>query len=370
MVRLFWVFFSLADKLRPEVHQAVDKAHRAGIEVVMITGDNSLTAQTIGKEAGIIQKNEDILEGSDLDHYTDEELLKILPKVRIFARTTPEHKHRLVRLYQKLGHVVTVTGDGVNDSLALKQADVGVAMGGKGTDVAKETADIILTDDNFATLINAIEEGRNIFINIKKAIKYLLSTNLAEVLVVITTLFLTQSIALTALQILYINLISDGVPALALAFTPSSSEVMSRPALKKNNLVNKNDLFFIFLIGAFANLLTLMGFLIGSTSHDIRTARSLSFSVLIFIQPLVALHLWSVRQSLSESLSLLRRPLFAMAFFLPFALQPIILYSKTINDLFEIKPLGGGFFLIAILLASLVFLPFEVRKIQKYVASL
>ena len=178
---IFLGFVGIADPVRPEVKEAVEKAKKAGIKVVMITGDNELTAEAVGMETGIIQEGEDILNGKILNNYSDLELLKILPKVKIFARTSPEDKYRLVKLYQKMGEIVAVTGDGVNDALALKQADCGVAMGKTGTDVAKDTAHIVITDDNFATLISAIEEGRNIFIHIKNAIKYLLSCNIGEV---------------------------------------------------------------------------------------------------------------------------------------------------------------------------------------------
>lgn len=362
--QIFLGFAALADEVRKEAAAAVAKAHQAGIQVVMITGDNALTAQNVGIQCGIIQKGDDILEGYQLDKYNDEELIEILPKVKIFARTTPEHKYRLVELYQKMSHVVTVTGDGVNDALALKQADVGVAMGETGTDVARETADMIITDDNFASLIAAVEEGRNIFINIKKAVKYLLSTNLAEVLVVILTMLATDSVALTALQILYINLISDGLPALSLAFTPSSTHVMRQKPISQNQLLSRRDLSFILTVGMVGSFLTLVGFKLGLEANGIETARSLAFTTIIFIQPLVLLYLWSARHSLRESIYLLKRPLFAIAFALPFLLHPLIFYSKTIREIFEIAPLPIPMILLALMLSTLILLPLEIRKIQ------
>ncbi len=223
--QIFLGFVGIADPVRPEVKEAVEKARKAGIKVVMITGDNELTAEAVGIETGIIQEGEDILNGKILNKYSDLELLKILPKVKIFARTSPEDKYRLVKLYQQLAEVVAVTGDGVNDALALKQADCGVAMGKTGTDVAKDTAHIIITDDNFATLIDAIEQGRNIFVHIKNAIKYLLSCNIGEVIYILTALIFNLPVP-TPLQLLYINIATDGLPAISLAFSPDDKEIL------------------------------------------------------------------------------------------------------------------------------------------------
>lgn len=357
---------AIADEIRPEAARAVLKAQNAGIQVVMITGDNAYTAEHIGIKCHIINKGEDIIEGKQIDEYTDDELIKILPSTKIFARTTPEHKHRLVKLYQKIGHVVTVTGDGVNDALALKQADVGVAMGETGTDVARETADMVITDDNFSSLITAIEEGRNIFTNIKKAVKYLLATNFAEVLVVISTMLLTESIALTALQILYINLVSDGLPALSLAFTPSSSYVMNQKPTTKNTLLSRTDIGFILTVGLTGSILTLIGFMLGAAVDGIATSRSMAFTTAIFMQPLVLMYLWSTRHSLGESIHLLKKPLFAIAFVLPYLIHPALLYTQTGQQLFEISPLTPPMIILSLMLSLLILLPLEIRKTRSF----
>jgi Ca2+-transporting ATPase len=207
---VFLGMVAIHDAPRPEVKDAILKAKRAGIKVIMITGDNEKTAEAIGVSSGLIKDGDEILTGSQLEEYNDEELSKILPRVKIFARTNPFQKHRIVSLYQKLGEIVAVTGDGVNDAIALKQADVGVAMGLVGTDVARETADMVITDDNFATIVTAVEEGRNIINSIKNAIKYLLSCNVAEAVALIIGLILGLPTFFYPIQLLYINLVTDG----------------------------------------------------------------------------------------------------------------------------------------------------------------
>ncbi|MBP7967353.1 HAD-IC family P-type ATPase, partial [Candidatus Woesebacteria bacterium] len=205
------VFLGMAaiyDAPRPEIRAAVQRAHAAGIQVVMITGDNEKTAQAIAREAHIMETGDRVLTGQDLDTMSDKELLTILKDVKVFARTTPFHKHHIVSLYQQQGEIVAVTGDGVNDAIALKQADVGVAMGLVGTDVARETADMVITDDNFATIVDAIEEGRNIIKNLKNAIAYLLSCNVTEALSLIIGMLLGFPHIFYPIQFLYINLVT------------------------------------------------------------------------------------------------------------------------------------------------------------------
>jgi Ca2+-transporting ATPase len=205
------------DAPRDEARAAVLEAKRAGIHTVMVTGDNEITALTIAREVGLIEENEDVLTGEELDAMPDEEVTKILLQTRVFARSKPEDKLRLVELFKKAGFVVGVTGDGVNDALALKRSDVGIAMGDSGTDVAKEASDIILTDDNFSTLVKAVEEGRTIYKNIQTAITYLLAGNLSEITFIFFSSLLGLATPFHPTQILWINIITDGLPALALA---------------------------------------------------------------------------------------------------------------------------------------------------------
>jgi Ca2+-transporting ATPase len=230
---LVWVgLVGLIDPPRPEARQAVAQCRQAGIRVIMVTGDHPVTAQAIAREVGLIsrtRKSRVVLTGEEVNRLGDPELKEALKEVRVFARVAPEHKLRLVDILKGQGEVVAMTGDGVNDAPALKRADIGVAMGITGTEVTKETAAMILADDNFATLVAAVEEGRAIFDNIKKYLIFLLSCNLAEILVLTGAFFLGLPLPLIALQILWVNLTTDGLPALALGVDPKAPDIMSRP---------------------------------------------------------------------------------------------------------------------------------------------
>lgn len=216
------------DPPREEARQAIKEAQSAGIKIIMVTGDNPLTARSIAEDVGLITPGELVLTHDEVETITDEELASLLPKTRIFARMVPSDKLRLVRLYQKLGSVVAVTGDGVNDALALSEANIGVAMGETGTDVAKEASDIVITDDNLYTIVKAIEEGRGIFDNIVKVVVFLLSTNLTEFFLIFFSIISGLPIPLSPTQILWINLVSDGAPAMALATDVKRHGLLSR----------------------------------------------------------------------------------------------------------------------------------------------
>lgn len=360
---VFLGFVGIADPVRPEIKEAIKKAFSAGIQVVMVTGDNALTAEAIGIEVGLIKKGDDIIDGEQITSFADADLLELLPKTKIFARISPEQKFRLIKLYQQLGHIVAVTGDGVNDALALKQADIGVAVGRTGSDVAREASDMVIVDNNFASLIGAVEEGRNIFINLKKAISYLLATNLAEVIVVIITLFAASEVALTAIQILYINLVSDGLPALSLAFSPTSPTTMRNKPTMTTSLLSKTDILFILQVGVVGSVLTLTAFFVGQMTGDFASGRTMAFTTVLFIQPLIALYLWS-RHSLSQGLALLKKPVFAAAFFVPFLFHLPLLYSPFLNSFFHLTPLSPPLFLFATLLSLLILLPLEIRRLK------
>ncbi len=339
--QIFLGFVAIADPIRPEIKEAVEKAYQAGIKVVMITGDNELTAEAIAEEAGILKYGGDIVNGKEIRNYTDEQLLKILPKVRVFARTSPEDKYRLVKLYQKLGEITAVTGDGVNDVLALKQANVGVAMGKTGTDVAKETAEIILTDDNFATLINAIEEGRNIFVHIKNAIKYLLTCNISEVFYIVFALIFNLPI-LQPLQLLYINIVTDGLPAIALAFAPNDKKLITQPPRKKLTILDIVDYKYIFYVGLLIVLLII-------PLIFIKESLTLIFSVMIFIQQFILIDLFLSHRHIIPNIKLLFSKIFIISFLFPFILHPLLIYNPFLNKVFEVHPIP----LIELLLFSL-----------------
>lgn len=354
---IFLGLVAIHDAPRPEIVEAVNKAHKAGIKVVMITGDNEKTAQAIGVIAGIVKSEDEIMNGIDIDRYTDEELSTLLPKIRVFARTNPFQKHRIVKLYQKLGEIVAVTGDGVNDAIALKQADVGVAMGLVGTDVARETADMVITDDNFATIVNAVEEGRNIIQDLKNAIQYLFSCNMAEALSLVIGLVLGLPTIFYAIQLLYINLVTDGLPALVLSFSPRNPDAMQLKPDKELTLLNKKEKQYIFIVGIIATVLVLISFYgfkdLGKTA---------AFSVLTLIQSFIFLDLWLSHRSLFKHMSLLRSPLFIIAFVVPFLLQFIIVQHPFVASLFKVSPVSILQYGAFVAISSLIYLGIKGAK--------
>ncbi len=274
---IFVGMVGMIDPAREEAKVAVEKCKTAGIKTVMITGDHKITATAIAKKLGILENEDEAITGAELEKMTDEELQKNVRKYSVYARVSPEHKVRIVKAWQKNGEIVAMTGDGVNDSPALKTADIGCAMGIVGTDVAKEAADVILTDDNFATIVSAVEEGRRIYDNILKVIQFLLSSNVGEIVVLFLATLLTPVFAkwfgitdithleiLLPIHILWINLVTDSLPALALAFDPANSDIMQRkPAKPNQGVFTKGMTWRVIYQGVMIGLLTLAAFAIG-----------------------------------------------------------------------------------------------------------
>lgn len=286
----FLGFIGIFDPPREEVIDAVKKSRTAGIQVIMVTGDNELTALNLAKDIGLIEKDEDVITGEELGKMTDEELASVILKTRIFARTKPDEKLRIVTVLKNLNKVVGVTGDGVNDALALKKADVGVAMGAGGTDVAKEASDIILTDNNFATLIKAIEEGRIIYKNINNAVLYLISGNLAEISLVFFATLLQLPFPLLPTQILWINLVTDTLPALALATSSRDITVLKKKPRNANEpMLTTERILLICLIGfSLAGFLLVLFTLLLNISTEIQ-ARAAVFNLLIYFHLLIVM---------------------------------------------------------------------------------
>jgi len=326
---------ALHDPPRAEAKQAIARARSAGIEVVMITGDNEKTAEAIGTSVGLVHEGDIIMTGAQLDEYTDQQLLKLLPQTRIFARTTPFHKSRIVALYQKRGEVVTVTGDGVNDAIALKQADVGVAMGRVGTDVARETSDMVIMDDNFATIVNAIEEGRNIVLRLRKAVTYLLTGNLTEGLTLVTGLLLGLPPILIPIQLLYINLISDGIPALAMAFSPHDNRVMRSKPRKGMVLLGASEYWYIITIGVVATIIVILTTLY--TVADATTKQAAAFTVLALIQTSVFIDIWFQGRSKTKSLREYLSRIFFVTVLTPVLFQAAIVSIPFLAHIFKIE---------------------------------
>jgi Ca2+-transporting ATPase len=282
----------MIDPPRPEVKPAVALCRTAGIKPVMITGDHKITATAIATELGIMQPGEEAYTGAEVEQMSDEELRKNVYKIAVYARVSPEHKVRIVKAFQSQGEIVAMTGDGVNDAPALKLADIGCAMGITGTDVSKEAADIVLTDDNFATVVTAVEEGRRIYDNILKAIQFMLSTNIGEVVVLFVAILANWATPLLPIHILWINLVTDSFPALALSVDPAAPDVMERrPINAKQNIMNRTFSTRVFLQGAMIGLLSLTAFRIGMQT-SIEVARTMTFAVLAFSQ---MTHVFNVR---------------------------------------------------------------------------
>lgn len=279
----FLGFVGIYDPPREEAIEAIKNAKEAGIKTIMVTGDNEITALTIAKAVGLIEKDEDVITGDELDKMSNEDLEKIILKTSVFARTRPEDKLRLVTLFKKMGFVVGVTGDGVNDALALKKADVGIAMGLTGTDVAKEASDIVLADDNYSTLIRAVLEGRTIYNNILKSITYLLSSNLSEISLIFAAAFLNMPNPLIPTQILWINLVTDGLPALALASDNRDRSILKeKPRDPKQQILTGKRLGFIIIVGFSLSLFLLVVFSSLLQEKSEIFSRTIIFNLLIF----------------------------------------------------------------------------------------
>lgn len=291
---IFLGFVGIADPVREGLQKILETTKRAGIRTIMITGDNPLTATSVAHQIGLFEEGDLVVTGMDIARMTDKELINRLDDIRIFARTTPEDKYRIVSLLQQKGEIVAVTGDGVNDALALKKADIGVAMGITGTDVAKEVADMIITDDNYASIVRAIREGRIIFDNIVKSITYLVSCNFGELLtllgVELTSWFIGAPIdtPLLTVHILWINLVTDSLPALSLAFDPGGASVMNaRKVDRDQKLINLKSLPFIFLVGIGTASITLLVYFAGLAFGTLTIARTMAFTTLVLLQLIV-----------------------------------------------------------------------------------
>ncbi len=300
---VFLGLIGMIDSPRPEAAAAIQKCHAAGIEVKMITGDHPLTAFAVGKELALCDAESDVVTGSQLDQMTQLEREKAYLEKKIFARVNPEHKLQIVRALQKAGHVVGMTGDGVNDGPALKQADVGFAMGITGTDVAKEAAQIILADDNFATIVTGIEEGRRIYSNVRGFMKYLFAANLAEILIILIAIGLDWTfIPLIAIQILWLNLATDGLPALALgAEKGSGDEMTQKPRSLSEGLLHQMKAF-ILVAGIVGAIVTLGIFNWSQGQGDpAEVSRTLAFNALVFFELVLVFNCRKENKTVFES---------------------------------------------------------------------
>ena len=384
---IFVGMVGMIDPPREEAKIAVEKCKTAGIKTVMITGDHKITATAIAKKLGILENEDEAITGADLEKMTDEELEKNVRKYSVYARVSPEHKVRIVKAWQKNGEIVAMTGDGVNDSPALKTANIGCAMGVVGTDVAKEAADVILTDDNFATIVSAVEEGRRIYDNILKVIQFLLSSNVGEVIVLFLATLLTPFFAkwfgitdvahleiLLPIHILWINLVTDSLPALALAFDPANGGIMKRkPAKPGKGVFTKGMTWRVIYQGVMIGLLTLAAFMIGlATTKEpinglsldeskIEVGQTMAFITLAMSE---LVHVFNIRDNKKSifKTKIFNNSKLIWAILASAALMFVILVIPALRHIFSIPILPTGNILELVLL---VFAPIVIVEIFK-----
>ncbi|WP_455714243.1 cation-translocating P-type ATPase [Anaerosporobacter sp.] len=342
---VFLGLIAMMDPPRVESKEAVRKCIEAGIRPIMITGDHKITAAAIAKEIGILTEGTVAVEGSAIDELSDEDLKEFVEQVSVYARVSPEHKIRIVKAWQEKGNVVAMTGDGVNDAPALKQADVGVAMGITGTEVSKDAAAMVLTDDNFATIVKAVENGRNVYLNIKKAIKFLLSGNMAAILAVMYASFMALPVPFQAVHLLFINLLTDSLPAIALGLDPHTSAVMKEKPRKANeSILTKNFLIGILEEGLVIGCMTMIAFHIGN-SVDAATASTMAFATLCLSRLVHGFNCKSDRAILFSKRIIDNKFIWG-AFALGFLLINAVLLIPGLSSIFKVASLTGTQFLI------------------------
>ncbi|HIQ01071.1 MAG TPA: cation-translocating P-type ATPase [Anaerolineales bacterium] len=350
----------MIDPPRPEVKEAVQTCKTAGIRPVMITGDHPLTAQHIARELGIAADGR-ALTGQELARMSAEEMEEIVEEVEVYARVSPEHKLKIVQALQERGHIVAMTGDGVNDAPALKKADIGVAMGITGTDVSKETADMVLLDDNFATIVSAVEEGRTIYDNIRKFIKYTISSNVGEIWVMLLAPFLGMPLPLLPLQILWVNLVTDGLPGLALTVEPAERGTMRRPPHHPQESIFGRGIGRHILWGGLLMGLVSLGMGFWAWRAGRSDWQTMLFTTLTLSQMGNALAVRSSRDSLFQ-IGLLSNKALLGAVLLTFGLHMAVVYIPFLQDLFKTVALPPGDLLISLALSTVVFWGVELEK--------
>jgi Ca2+-transporting ATPase len=337
----------MIDPPRLEVKDSIDACRASGIGVAMITGDHKATALAIARALGIVKSDEEALSGPEIDLLDDAALAGRMATVRVFARVSPEHKVRIVKAFRSVGHIVSMTGDGVNDAPSLKAADIGVAMGITGTDVAKGASDIILADDNFRTIVRAIEEGRNIYANIRKAIFFLLSCNLGEIVCILLPILLGLPIPLLPIHLLWVNLVTDTFPALALGMDPGDPDaIRQRPRRPKESLFARGGMPFIIINGLVKGALALAAFLIGLSlgggeEAGLALARTMAFCVLSLSQLFHAFNARHITRSLISIGPFKNRWLIG-AFFLCSFIQVIVVLVPGLATFFKLVGLNAA----------------------------
>ena len=360
---IFCGLIGMIDPPREGVKEAVRTCRRAGIKTVMITGDHLQTAKAIAKELGILKRGDLAIDGETLERMSQHELEQNIMDYSVFARVSPEHKVRIVKAFQSTGAVVAMTGDGVNDAPALKNADIGIAMGKGGTDVAKNAADMILLDDNFVTIVEAVKQGRNIYDNIKKAIHFLISTNIGEIVTIFFGLVLGIKSPLLAIQLLWINLVTDSLPAIALGLEKEEENIMSRlPRNPKKNLFADGLWWKIMIEGAMLGMFTLLAFSIGNRLYSVEVGRTMAFLTLGILE---LVHSFNIKSEESIfKIGIFENKYLIGALVLGVILQVIVVVVSPLAQVFSLVPLTGIQWLYTILIAVA---PIPIVEIQKAV---
>lgn len=337
---IFIGFVGSIDPPRKEARDSVIKCKLAGITPVMITGDHKNTALAIAKSLNICKSDDQVLEGSDIEKLTEKELRDKVKNVRVFARVSPNHKLRIVKAFKSRGNIVAMTGDGVNDAPAIKEADIGISMGISGTDVTKEASSMILMDDNFSTIVDAVEEGRNIYDNIRKFIRYLLSCNLGEVLTMFLASLFTLPNPMTPIQILFVNLATDGLPAIALGVDPADNDIMRQnPRDKKEGIFARGLTEKILVRGSLIGVCTLLSFMVGRYFRmNLDTCRTIALSTLVMSQLFHVFECRSERHSIFE-IKLFTNPYLVGAVLVSILMLCSILYIPFLQGIFHTVPL-------------------------------
>jgi len=358
---VFIGFIGMIDPPRKGVKESVKACRRAGIKTVMITGDHIVTAKAIAKDLGILQGNELAITGQELDKIHDKELIRNIMNYSVFARVSPEHKVRIVKAFQATGSVVAMTGDGVNDAPALKKADIGVAMGRKGTDVAKNASDMILNDDNFVTIVEAVKQGRNIFDNIKKAIHFLIATNIGEIVTIFIGLLLGMESPLLAVQLLWVNLVTDSLPAIALGLEPPEKDIMERPPRDSKKSIFADGLFGkIIAEGFMIGLLTIIAFTIGNKYYGLEVGRTMAFLSLGMLE---LIHCFNIKSEESIfKVGLLKNKYLIGAFLLGTVLQLGIVFIPALAELFKLTMLSSVQWIITLIISIIPVIVMECQK--------
>jgi len=362
---VFVGLLAMIDPPREEVIEAMTACRRAGVKPVMITGDHKVTAVAIARELGMLDENAVALSGEELDRLSPDRFEDQVEKIQVYARVSPEHKLRIVRAWRKKGEVVAMTGDGVNDAPAVKEADIGVAMGITGTDVTKEVSDMVITDDNFASIVAAVEEGRAIYDNIKKFVHYLLSCNLGEIMVMFISSLVGWPVPLLPIQILWVNLVTDGLPALGLGFDPPDPDIMSRPPRKPDEpIITGNRARLMTVQGLFIALCALLAFsyVLFVEKEGIARARTAGFIVLSISQLFHAFNCRSQMKSLFE-LGVFSNLKLVYAFLVSLTLQLSVVYVSFFQKIFKTQNLTAYDWALVLVLSSLSFWGMEIVKL-------